>query len=281
VFEQIPDYLVIGHVTRDLVPGGWRYGGTVTYCALTAQRLGQRVAVLTSTHTPPAPLDIPGIEVLSLPSVQDTVFENVYTPEGRIQYLRSVAAPLELAALPSAWRKAGIVHLGPVAQEVSREFMAVAPGQVLDITPQGWLRQWGPDDRVSFSALPDAEALLAQSSCVVLSLEDLAGDCELLARYAAAAPLLVQTCGRDGAIVYQHGRSERVRAFLAREVDLTGAGDVFAASFFIRYHECKDALESARFANCTASFIIEGTGTSTIPTREQVEERLRSGRMYA
>ena len=116
-----PDYLVIGHVTRDLIADGEsRVGGTATYAALAADRLGQRVAVLTSAD-PTWPLFrvYPSIEVACRPSANTTTFENIYTDGARRQYIRSVASALTPADLPAAWQQAKIVHLGPVAQEVS------------------------------------------------------------------------------------------------------------------------------------------------------------------
>jgi sugar/nucleoside kinase (ribokinase family) len=92
------------------------------------------------------------------------------------------------------------------------------------------------------------------------------------------AQVLVCTVGEDGAIVHRGGHAERVPAFYADEVDPTGAGDVFATGFFIRLRETDDLIEAARFANCVASFVVEGPGTTTVPTREQVEWRLRPGR---
>ena len=53
-------------------------------------------------------------------------------------------------------------------------------------------------------------------------------------------------------------------------------GDVFAAAFLIRYNETHDAVEAARLP-IAASFVVEGPGPSTIPTRERVEERLAQG----
>jgi len=42
----------------------------------------------------------------------------------------------------------------------------------------------------------------------------------------------------------------------------------------LRLRETGDAYQAAPFANCAASFAVEGDGTTTVPTREQVEERL-------
>ena len=46
--RSIIDYLVVGHVTRDITPNGWVAGGTATYSSLVAQALGCRTAVVTS-----------------------------------------------------------------------------------------------------------------------------------------------------------------------------------------------------------------------------------------
>ena len=51
-----PGYVVVGHITRDLLStGDSRMGGTATYAAVTAARLGYRVGVLTSAR----PDDVP------------------------------------------------------------------------------------------------------------------------------------------------------------------------------------------------------------------------------
>ncbi len=38
--ETPPDYLIMGHITRDLLEDGSRLGGTAVYSSLLAQRLG-------------------------------------------------------------------------------------------------------------------------------------------------------------------------------------------------------------------------------------------------
>ncbi len=277
--SAIPDYLVIGHVTQDVLPdGSLRAGGTATYAALTAQRLGLRVGVLTSAE-PVLSLfsDQPSICVVRRPAKRTTTFQNIYADGFRRQYIRAVAEPLSLTELPDHWRRASIVHLGPVANEVDCELVEAFPGSLLGVTPQGWLRQWDEHGLVSPSVWKDAERVLSAVDVVVLSPEDVGGDQAVLERFRRLARLLVVTIGSGGAIVYHEGRQERVPAYAVREIDPTGAGDVFAAAYFVRFSETHDAIESARFANCTASFVVEDIGASSIPSREQVEQRLLYG----
>jgi len=56
---------------------------------------------------------------------------------------------------------------------------------------------------------------------------------------------------------------------------------VFHAAFFLRYYETKDAVESAIFASCAVSFVVEKEGVEGIPYREEVEKRMeKEGRDF-
>ena len=57
-------------------------------------------------------------------------------------------------------------------------------------------------------------------------------------------------------------------------VDSTGAGDVFATAFLLRYHEAGDPLEAGSFAACAASCVVEGVGASTLGDRAEVLRRM-------
>src|SRR3989304_1624287 len=137
------DYLIIGHLTCDVIPDGLRLGGTATYAALTAQALGLRVGIVTSwgAEIPLGPLR--NIPVASFPTERSTTFENIYTPEGRVQILHHVAPRLEYFMVPEPWRNAPIVHLGPVAQEGDPSLGRYFPTPLVGVTPQGFRRSRG------------------------------------------------------------------------------------------------------------------------------------------
>lgn len=280
--ERVPEYLVVGHVTQDVIPGGgYRQGGTATYAALAASHLGLHVGVLTSVGEGLNPFPQNSVWLENCPSRESTIFENIYLGRARKQYVRGVAASLNAERLPPAWRRAPIVHLGPVAQEVSPDLAEAFECALIGITPQGWLRRWDETGLVSPTQWVDNERILDSTHVVVLSLEDLGGDRQQLETLAGRARLLVLTLGERGALVCHKRGRQRVQAYQVEEADPTGAGDVFAAGFLIRYRETEDAIEAARFANCVASFVVEGIGATNMPSREQVEERLRYGRIRA
>jgi sugar/nucleoside kinase (ribokinase family) len=280
-----PAFLVIGHVTRDVVaaaPGGFVYGGSVIFAALAAERLGHRAAILTRCAAEPGlPALLGPVALERVPADVTTTFENVYTPAGRVQYLRQMAPPIPAGAVPAAWRGAGVVHLGPVAQEVPAALVEVFPAAALvGATPQGWLRARERDGRVRTGvAWPEAERVLSRVDVLIFSPEDVAGDQALIRRYAEMSRLAVVTDGWRGCTVWRGGRRERFPAFRVDEVDPTGAGDVFATAFFLRYAASRDVADAARYANAAASFSVEALGTGALPGPEDVEQRLRSGRL--
>ena len=266
-----PDFLVVGHVTKDLYQDGYRIGGTVTFAAITAARLGRRPAVLTRAAADlPLTESLPGVEVLRLPSPVTTTFENVYGPTGRHQIVHAVAEPLRCSDVPPDWQRIPIVLLGPLVQEIGPDMAACFEG-LIGVTPQGWMRQWDDAGRVSSRPWDCAEHVLLAADVLVLSEEDLGGDLAPLHEYVRLCPTVVLTTGWQGATVFLEGERYEVPPRPAREVDPTGAGDIFTAAFLIRLEETGDPLLAARFANVVASFSVEQSGTESIPPRAQVE----------
>lgn len=268
------DYLVIGHITRDLTPTGPRLGGTASYAALTAHALGLRVGIVTSwaAEVPLGPLS--QIPIISYPTEHSTTFENIYTSDGRLQILHHLAAPLDYHLIPEPWRTAPIVHLGPVAREVEPSLVRRFPSSLVGLTPQGWLRSWGSGGRVSPAEWPEAAFMLGQAGISVLSIEDLSGDENRIEEFASASRILVITEGSAGARVYWNGDVRRFRPPAVTEVEATGAGDIFAAAYFTRYYNTRDPWEAARFANQIAAISVTRYGLDGIPTPVEVQESL-------
>ena len=69
--------------------------------------------------------------------------------------------------------------------------------------------------------------------------------------------------------MYTEGRVRDFPAPPAQEVDPTGAGDIFAAAFFLWMERHRDPWGAARFANCIASHSVTRVGVSGTPTLEE------------
>jgi len=266
------DYLVIGHVARDLTPKGSILGGTAAYSALTARALGLRVGVVTATGDDLSLGPLNGIPFVSIKSVSSTTYENIYSENGRVQYLRAQASRIDISRIPDTWRSTSIIHLGPIANEVDSVFPDSFSPNLLGLTPQGWMRQWDSNGRVSPCEWTNSESALSQAGAVVISREDVNGDDELIEHMAGQTRILVVTEGAAGAVLYWHGDRRRFRAPTVREVDATGAGDIFAAAFFIRLLNTRDPWEATRFATLLASHSVERVGLDGIPTSLEIEQ---------
>ncbi|MDK1117588.1 MAG: PfkB family carbohydrate kinase [Anaerolineae bacterium] len=265
------DYLVIGHVSQDLTSFSVCLGGTAVYSALTARALGLRVGVVTASGET---LDLSALQdvmVISTQSDRSTTFENINTENGRKQLLHHQATSLTFESVPEIWRRSAIIHLGPIAQEIDANLPDLFAPSLLGLTPQGWLRSWDEIGQVTESKWVNAEQALGQAGAVVVSIEDVAGDEEQLEFMASHTRVLVVTEGAAGSRVYWHGDQRRFQAPEVEEVDSTGAGDIYAAAFFIRLQATRDPWESARFATQLAARSVTRTAVESIPTVEEIQ----------
>lgn len=265
------DYLVIGHLTEDVTSTGLRLGGTAAFAALTARAFGLRVGIVTSISNETSLEPLQDVPVLRVPAAHSTTFENQRTAAGRRQVIRQRAADITLESLPEAWRKAPIVHLGPVAQEISPEAASEFAASLLGVTPQGWMRTWDEDGRVTPCTWKSADTVLPLAGAVVISREDVHGDEDVIHAMAQQTRVLAVTDGAEGVVLYWHGDSRRFRPPHVAEIDDIGAGDIFAAALFIRLYMTRDPWEAARFATLLAARSVSRPGFDGIPTRSDIE----------
>jgi sugar/nucleoside kinase (ribokinase family) len=284
--SRTPDYLVIGHVTADLQPNGEVIlGGTALYSALAAARLGARVAVLTRGVFGQ---DVAGMQVPSLEQyageisiiVQDadvpTTFVNEFQADRRVQTIRHWAGPIDLRGLPPHWRNARIVHLGPVADEIDPRHATGLTAGFLGVTPQGWMRDWphGTGGKVRHVQLRLPGELIGQIDCAIVSIEELVYTREVVERVGERR-LSVVTMDRNGARVIAGGVPIELPGFNVKVRDLNGAGDVFAAAFFLKAADkTVSARTAGRFANAVAALSLREIGVGSIPSKSEIDALL-------
>lgn len=274
VIEPV-DYLLIGHVTQDVTPSGFRLGGTASYGSLTAIAFGLRVGIVTSCRDDLALPELDGIKLVRKPSAVNSTFENIATPNGRVQYCRARAETLTYDDIPTTWRDAPIVHFGPIAGEIDPEMLERFPLSLRGVTPQGWLRQWDENGLVSFYDWKGIDRILKNANIAILSIEDILGDEDIIQEYAATVPVFVVTEGASGARIYWNNDVRCIRPPQENEIDSVGAGDIFAASFFIRYQQTRDPWEAARVATQLAARSVTRITMDGIPTAAEVRQTLQ------
>ena len=277
-----PQFLVIGHTVQDLLrrrPDGLDLGGATTYAAVTARNLGMRAAILTAA-SPDLKLEemLPDIDVVVVPSRRTTQMRNVYSEGPRRQFVPQRASTLTVDHLPSEWKqtsdRAARTGDGRAGGGFARSFGYRCSASVR----RAGCAAPGRDNRVRPIMPADfhAHTMLRQARALFLSDEDIRPvkprprsptgptTCRL-------SPSLAATTARTFACAATGGNP----AFPPKVVDPTGAGDVFAAAFLIRLWESGDVWKATRFAACAASYFLEGHGIDAIPTREQMEARLK------
>lgn len=284
------DYTTVGHVTVDVLHDGSRQaGGAAFYSALQAARLGLRVQVITrgAEREIEEALD-PYREELHLqiqPARRTTTLQTwVYGPSSgsgseRVQRVLAWAGPIRGDVAVNT----AILHLAPIARETPASWRGRAA--FVGLTPQGLVRQWSqPRGQIRLAVPTGAAARAAmrmaeQCDAVVVSEHERASCAKLIDAANAAGALVAVTAGeRPTTIIQPNGRGKvelRVPAVEMPREDL-GAGDVFAAAFFVSLADRRDALEAARFANAAAAVRVSGVGAGAVAGLAEVEARVSS-----
>ena len=274
-----PEFVVVGHVTLDRFGDVVRPGGGALYAAITAYRLGLSVGILTS-HGADFPLEVlpPQIEVVTLEAAQTTAFEHDTHDGQRVMRVTDAARPLGVDDVPEDWGGAPIVLLAPVLNEVD-PLIATAFGEAsLGAAAQGWLRGLGENGTVTPVTWAPPEFLLGRLQALFLSREDVGADVAGAVEIFQQVPVGALTAGDAGALLFVNGERFEVRPRPAQEIDSTGAGDVFAASFLVAYQREGDAWDAAAVAACAASLAVEGEGIAAIPDRAALAAALAAYR---
>jgi sugar/nucleoside kinase (ribokinase family) len=298
------DYTTVGHVSVDVMPGGARRaGGSAFYSALQAARLGLRSLIITQgVEAEIKSLLAPyraELELQILPASETTTLQSTGDRAPRAQRLLAWAGRMEEGIEIDS----SIVHLAPIARETPRQWSGSA--DFIGLTPQGLVRAWAGASR-EIRLVPLAPALLPERWDAAVISETERESCTGLipdtpsrraaSRGPAAADgeagptaagdearpavrsrgvVAVTAAAAPTSIHMPDGELARVRVPVIEDFcDDVGAGDVFAAAFFVALHEGRPARAAAAFANAAAAVRIAGTGASAIGGRAAVEARL-------
>ena len=269
---------MVGHLTVDEVDGALRPGGSALYAGLLGHRLGLRVGILTSVG-PDFPADVlpPEIDLAVVPAPATTRFVLDYTPAGRTITLKARATLLGPEDLPPRFARTGITYLAPVANEVAADLAGAFPDAAVGVGAQGWCRGWDGDGRVGTRPWVDADGVLARAQALFLSSDDIAGWEAAALELYQRVPLGALTFAARGAALFVNGERYHVPPAPAVEIEPTGAGDVFAAAFLIRYNATGDPWEAAAFAAVAGALTVEAPGIHGIPSLADVQTRWEAG----
>jgi sugar/nucleoside kinase (ribokinase family) len=271
------DYTTVGHVTVDVTrDGSRRAGGTAFYSALQAARLGQRTLIV--TRGVPRVIEKllepyrGELELEILPAGQTTTLETSHAGPARSQRVLAWAGAIDERVLVDT----SILHLAPIARETPGRWSGHA--DFVGLTPQGLVRGWSGDAGEIFPTTPDPRRIPERCQAVVMSEQERASCAELISGAGAAGAIVAVTAGRSPTtLLLPGGQALAVEVpSVAHPSDDVGAGDVFAAAFFIALREGRAPRQAANFANAAAAVRIGSAGAQAIGDRSAIEARLRA-----
>ena len=175
----------------------------------------------------------------------------------------------------SAGKMRPFVHLGPLAAEIDpREMAENFPDATIMLTLQGMMRRWDADGLVKFRRWFD-ESALELIDIVVFSEEDVHQYPQLTDESRRVCKHLVVTNGRNGGTYYHDGGSMHYDSVLVQPRDLTGAGDVFAASLLgVLPRLAGDVVKSIQVAGRLAAYSVTRAGLDSAPTAAEIDAEL-------
>lgn len=283
------DYTTVGHVTIDVLPGGRRQpGGTAFYSALQAARLGLRTRILTQgdaeeIETLLAPYR-DEFDLTVLPAAHTTTLQTEDHAGERRQRLLAWAGEIAPPALDTA-----ILHIAPVARETPRTWSGRAA--FVGLTPQGLVREW--DAAGEIALVPLRPELLPERSDAWVLHEREQDPCAAQLDRAIARGVVAAITDGPRPVTLHLPRPPRPEAKhpadanpapnplripvppIAASADDLGAGDVFAAAFFVALSEFEPVAQSAAFAAAAAAVRVAGVGPGAIGDRGAIAARLR------
>jgi sugar/nucleoside kinase (ribokinase family) len=275
------DYTAVGHVTADVFEDGSRRpGGGALYSALQAARLGQRTRIITQgVQRELEALLEPFRDELTvriLPAPHTTTLHTSGAGPNRTQRVLAWAGTMDEELDVDTT----ILHLAPVARETAPCWRGSV--RFVGLTPQGLVRMWAADgDYIAHTPLAPT-ALPARCDAIVISEAELESCSWLLSpddqRGGAARPLVAVTAAHaPTALHLPDGKVAEIPvAPVESFADDLGAGDVFAAAFFIALTHGAEPLAAATFASAAAAVRIAGVGPQAIGHRAAIERRALS-----
>ncbi len=284
-------------MTRDIDPAdprGWRAGGGVTYASLTTARLELRCAALVGADSATAnarEIDLlrsAGVDVRIVPISQGPIFDNLETEHGRVQTCVEPGDPLPIVELPAAWSAARAWMVVPIAAETGPEWAAAIPPEArLALGWQGLLRTLVAGQRTG-RRQPSRGPLVERADLIGVSPADLDPGTTITELNAVlrAGTRVVLTKGPAGGLLFEASNTGPANeleydAVAARQIDPTGAGDVFLAALLAAWLEHGGAsgepgptLDDLRFAAAAGALVVEGVGLPAVPDRAAILARL-------
>ncbi|MFX0107527.1 MAG: carbohydrate kinase family protein [Candidatus Hodarchaeota archaeon] len=291
------EIVVIGHLSRDLIitsdESKETLGGGPAYAAIAPSigALGAGVVSCVGQDFEKEYFDVLqgsglNISAIHVKGPHSTRFVNKYDEAGvRSQRVESVAPQISPEDILPQYMGASIYHFCPLtAEEISIEVIeAVQIGNpLISIDVQGYLR-----DIKSGKVVPrtwdNRDEILSLADVVKFDEDELMLAYDVKTEMSAITEIMnlgprmvLITRERKGSTVYTRNIQEDIPLVLSNaQVDSTGCGDTYTIGFLLEYMRTADVKRAGLFGATCSSFNVEHMGPYEMPSREQVERRMK------
>ncbi|NHJ13758.1 MAG: carbohydrate kinase family protein [Candidatus Thorarchaeota archaeon] len=291
------EIVVIGHLSRDCIVTPEAkieaLGGGAAY-AMIAPAVGAMGAGIVSCVgsdfeenymelLKSSGLDLSGVHIRGEKS---TRFINEYGLEGRVQRVEAIAESITPEDILPQHVGASIYHFSPLT---SKEIDAACYTKVrlgsplISLDAQGYLR-YIEDGRVIEKEWKDYTRILSLVDVVKLNELELQAAFESQSELSTVTEILglgprivLVTRSKKGSTVYTRNTQVDIPLVLGTEsADSTGSGDVYTMGFLLEYMRTGDVKRAGLFGSTCSSFNAQTHGPVGMPSREQVEERMKA-----
>jgi sugar/nucleoside kinase (ribokinase family) len=256
-------FATMGHLTRDVVAGGEpRPGGGVFWSARALARLGADAAVHAACSAAHRSTLVPPLAAFGLPvtwyeSSTTTEYSFRYEGERRIMWQDAVGDPWPVERAVEAAADATWINVCALTRsDFPPETLAALAdnGRRLLVDLQGFVRTPAVGPLQMDAHIGDVLRHIEVLKLNDVEAETLVGRADPERLRALGVPEVILTLGSQGAWVVTPERLERVPAVpVDGEIDPTGAGDTYSATYLVRRAAGADPVEAARAAAETVS----------------------------
>jgi sugar/nucleoside kinase (ribokinase family) len=293
------EIVVVGHLSRDLIitPTTTKeaLGGSPAYAMLAPSLGAFGSGIVTKVGVDfesgyrdtlqSSGLDLTGL-ITEGPT--STRFVNRYDETGtRVQYVEALAPPIKPEDLTPHHLDAKIIHFSPLtADEINRECIhhAQSSNALISLDVQGYIRSIDESGKVTPRIWDDHHDTICMVDVVKFHQTELSATVAAESESSAASQILdlgprivLVTRDQRGSVIYTRNSQVKIPLVLARsQLDTTGCGDTYTVGFLMEYIRSGNVERAGLFAATCASFNVESVGPYNMPTRNDIEFRMRA-----
>ena len=268
------DILTIGNLTEDInIINNKMHtsiGGTSFYAYKVAEKLGYDLRIVTEiSEKLNVAKKINPKKIISQKAQLHTIFENTYLKGKRNQKVLNAPGKIISKNIIKKLEKVDpkIVFYCPILNELDSGFFSLFNKSIKICNLQGFMRKTLKQSILSKKNLPNINFKIFDA--VILS--EIDTNFENALKISSSSKIVCYTMGKKGVKIIINKEIKFFKTLDVIDVDETGAGDVWGASFIIFYYLMKkDLNESATLSNISASLSVTGISDKKIPKYNEI-----------